>query len=346
MREEVLLPCYIPAEQRKLLTRKQQKDHLDKNPITVEIDGVVHKLGYRDPITLPSPRRTVLDAVKLMDSERDFRNLVLMLQGLHSVAKTKWQKPWDMTRIARRAGGHGQIFRIIEAANRVGDTGVKFDHAELIAEVMYWIQEKACGLQPGAERWGQKATAQALNWADMVVEMLHLPEHLPAATPKGQPLGLALKYDPKWTGAQLHLAAGLAVKHPKPDQPEADAAQRKRVTDLATTLIKTWPADKGLRAIHPPPAHPKGYVYFIDQDSGFLRQASPIMHGLDLAMQVVEPELANQLKSRRDALAAEIDEVLAKKAENQLRGRMTYDALFGTQHALELVGKEETQTEA
>ncbi|TLD34248.1 hypothetical protein PspLS_00571 [Pyricularia sp. CBS 133598] len=333
MRDEILLPYYIPADQRKLLVREKNKEKLAKNPIVLEVDEKIYKFGFRDPrVDNPSPRNTILSAIKLMDSDRDFNNLNLLLEGLHSVARVKWQQPWDMARIVRRAGYHGQILKILEAARRVEATGMKLDDAEVVSELMYWIQERAFGLKPEAEHWSQKGTAQALRWADMVVDMLHLPEHKPAVTPKGQPGGLAFMYDPKVKGAQLHLAAALAVKHPQPENPDVDAAQRKRVTELATGLTHSWPAGKGLRAIHPPQVSEKGYVHFLDHDAGFLRVSAPILHGLELAMSVVEPELAEQLKSRRDALAAEVDEVIAKGPEKKIYALKTYDVLFGTQH--------------
>ncbi|KAI6380885.1 hypothetical protein MCOR25_001409 [Pyricularia grisea] len=334
MRDKILLPCYIPADQRKLLVRTKNKEKLAKNPVVLEVDEKIYKFGYRDPrVDNPSPRGTMMKAIKLMDTDRDFNNLNLLLEGLHSVAKIKWQKPWDMPRIVRRAGYHGQVLKILEAARRVEATGMKLDDAEVVSELMYWIQERAFGLRPEADHWTQKGTAQALKWADMVVDMLHLPEHKPAVTPKGQPGGLAFMYDPKVRGAQLHLAAALAVKHPQPENPDVDAAQRKRVTELATGLTHSWPAGKGLREIHPPVINDKGYRYFLSHDGGFLRVAAPILHGLELAMTIVEPELAEQLKSRRDALAAEVDEVIAKRPEKVANGLRTYDVLFGTEHA-------------
>ncbi|TLS23390.1 uncharacterized protein PpBr36_06058 [Pyricularia pennisetigena] len=348
MRDKILLPYYIPADQRKLLVRTSNKEKLAKNPIVLEVDGEIYKFGYRNPaVDNPSPRDTIMKAIKLMDTDSDFNNLNLLLEGLHSVAKVKWQKPWDMTRIVRRAGYHGQILKILEAARRVEATGVKLDDAEVVSEVMYWIQERAYGLRPQAEHWSQKGTAQALKWADMVVDMLHLPEHKPAVTPQGQPRGLAFMYDPKVRGAQLHLAAALASKHPQPEQPDVDAAQRKRVTELAKGLTHSWPAGKGLREIHPPKIGKKGYLYFMTNDAGFLRVAAPILHGLELAIEIVEPELAEQLQSRRDALAAEVDEVIAKGPEKVVNGLRTYDALFGTQHApTDLKWEPETKAEA
>ncbi|KAL5877656.1 hypothetical protein ACKVWC_006807 [Pyricularia oryzae] len=334
MRDEILLPYYIPADQRKLLVRTKNKEKLAKNPIVLEVDEKIYKFGFRDPrVDNPSPRDTMLQAINLMDTDKDFNNLNLLLEGLHSVAKLQWQRPWDMARIVRRAGHHGQILKILEAARRVEATGMKLDNAEVVSELMYWIQERAFGLKPDAEHWSQKGTVQALKWADMVVDMLHLPEHKPTVTPKGQPGGLAFMYDPKVRGAQLHLAAALAVKHPQPENPDVDAAQRKRVTELATGLTHSWPAGKGLREIHPDHVDNKGYHYFIGHDCGFLRVAVPILHGLELAMTIVEPELSEQLKSRRDALAAEVNEVMAKGPEKIVNGLKTYDVLFGTEHA-------------
>ncbi|KAL8381687.1 hypothetical protein RB595_005800 [Gaeumannomyces hyphopodioides] len=206
-------------------------------------------------------------------------------------------------------------------------------------------------------------TRKALLWADMVVEMLQLRQHQPQVSrdkqpavrrakqledsnqrddpnsavaqlelPEDQPKGFALRDDPRWILAQLHLAAALVVKHKLPE--EEIEALRKRVTQLSSTLVKRWPAGRGLKSLPPAKdAHELRFL-FLEHPGNIVREGALALSALDLAMGVVGPELAAELKSRRDLTSDEVDNAFSQSPDKQYTGRLVYDILLGTNHVL------------
>ncbi|KAL8408821.1 hypothetical protein RB594_007301 [Gaeumannomyces avenae] len=228
--------------------------------------------------------------------------------------------------------------------------------------------EEAAAKAASRKAWPDvNITRKALLWADMVVDMLQLDAHQPsvprdeqlaarrakqleyskrigdpnsvvaqpeqpAEQPAEQPKGFALRDDPMWILPQLHLAAALVVKHKLPEE-EADGL-RKRVTQLSNTLVKRWPAGRGLNSLPlAKDAHELRFS-FLKYPNSIIREGALALSALDLAMGVVEPELAAELKSRRDATSDEVDNALSQPADKQYTGRLVHDILHGTRHAL------------
>lgn len=348
VREQRIMPMYLSPQERKKIYRERDIQKLKNDPPTVTIDGEVHKFTYTDRHKdLADVRKTTMGAIKLMKTSEDWANLSRLLVGLHHMAKMQWwdNDKGDRAKLARRAGSQDRIFTIIECARQVADTGFKLDDPELIAEIMYWVQWKAfAGFEASSfadvaataakrKPWPDAGlTRKALRWADMVVELLQLPEHEPAEGLHSQPSGFALRDDPKWIVPQLHLAAALVVKHKLPEE-EIEAA-RKRVTQLASTLVKRWPAGKGLQSMQAPKDPSDKSLLYAKHPNRIVREGALAVSALDLAMASVEPELAAELKSRRDPTSAEVNDLLAQGPDKQRTGRLVYDILFGTNHIL------------
>ncbi|EAQ89094.1 hypothetical protein CHGG_05713 [Chaetomium globosum CBS 148.51] len=82
-RTMVILPTYLAPDQRRKIYKEKLKHILQNDPITMEIDGVVHKFRYRSRVRdLPSSRDTVREAFKLISTPADLHNIPPLLAGV------------------------------------------------------------------------------------------------------------------------------------------------------------------------------------------------------------------------------------------------------------------------
>ncbi len=138
---------------------------------------------------------------------------------------------------------------------------------------------------------------------------------------------LPLNQDPQILAPRMHLAAAVAVKHN--GGVDADG----KVGKYAKQMLAVWPAGTPVLKLHPPAAYKNNQeMYWLVHPNKLVFHNTLLLHGLDMAMQVVEPELAAELKSRRDVVAAEVEVALASAAEGG-RGRSMYNKLYGPEAA-------------
>ncbi|XDG00786.1 hypothetical protein ABKA04_000401 [Annulohypoxylon sp. FPYF3050] len=324
IRHKIILPAYLPKEQQKKIHSKKYEKALQTDPITIEIDGEIFKFRYQSPfVGTPPSTKSLFRALALFDTPQDYKNLRPLIQGLTTANRNL--KVDTLTKLARVIGEKGQIYRVIELARSVKRTGFKLDHSEKVTEILHHVQMKAV-----ESSWDPEQTAQALRWAEMVVEMLEEEDHQPsrAAIADGQFRGmLPLARDPLVLLSPLHLAAALALKQGA----EVDPDVVNKVAKYAKQLVLLWDEDKTLRQTQPEALlAPRKTLSYIAEPNKFVKLAAPWLYGLETAVKVLEPypqhaELATKLQTRRDNLDAEIQR---DRENSHYKGQDSWQKVF------------------
>ncbi|KAI0969276.1 hypothetical protein F4678DRAFT_473906 [Xylaria arbuscula] len=320
IRTKIILPAYLPQEQRKKIYTRKWEKKLQADPIIIEIDGEVLKFHYQNPLTdIPNTQKSIDAAVKQFNTPADFANLKPLLEGIYYAGRKIDQSFY--AKILRLVGDKGHVYDMIDCARSVRRTGYKIDSHEKANELLHYVQMKARNAD-----WDEAETKQALRWAEMVVEMLHEEAHQ-LKRPQDEPVlpgEIPLVRDPWVLAAQLHLAAVLATRY------EASEELLEKVHKLARDVVALWPEDKKLTELQPAELYTEfdklGYLLYPNK---FVALATPLLHGLETAAKVVEPELASQLQTRATALAAHIKEVRDTITSKELRSEEVYTKFYG-----------------
>lgn len=338
IRHKIILPSYLPLAQRKIIHSPKYEKKLQSDPIIIEIDGEVLKFRHTNPLKggIPQTRRSVIRAVEQFAAPEDFANLKPLLEGIH-YTNYKFDASFH-TKILRVCGVRGRIYHVLQCARAARTTGLRLDSSEKANEALHFVQLKAvdAGFDP-------TETARALRWAEIVVAMLADEQHRPHRRPvEGE---LPLDRDPQVLLARLHLAASLA-QNPFTPQPEEGVSNNLtieevvgKVNDYAADIVRLWPEGRRLREIQPLQLYQdENKMGYLSEPNKFVALAAPLLHGLDAAIDVVggvgdKPQLADQLRARRDTLNAEIQEARAGLSgeETPRRGEAIYQKLYGQQ---------------
>ncbi len=333
IRTKILLPSYLPQVQRKKLYSPRFEHRLRSDPITMEIDGQQLRLTHVDLFRdVPNSRRMLHAALDRMRSRADFDNLPRLLEGLHHAGRRL--RADDAARVARRAGAAGHVYAVIECARTARRTGFRLDASEKAAEVLAWVQLRAVDAA-----WARPDTEQALRWADMVLAMLEDELHAAEEAAPPPPPGRSGRGGARRRPTRASRCTATRSSWPRactspPPWPSSTAP--------APTPTAAWPGPRATSSACGPPA-PASWTctrrascatprarcttwWRRTSSSSSLRPSSTPM---DLAMQVVDPELAAELRSRRDPLKAEVDAALAEAAPDG-RGAAMYKKLFPT----------------
>ncbi|KAI2637472.1 hypothetical protein GGS21DRAFT_480774 [Xylaria nigripes] len=300
IRDKIILPSYLPMAQRKRLYSLKWQKKLQSDPIVMELDGEVIKFGYVDQQKeVYNTAREIIKVVSMFREPEDYENLGPLLEGIkHANRKIPQAK------IVRMLGEQGRISLIIDCAHHADRTNFKLDTSEKVNEILHYLQLRA--------RNDEEKTKQSLRWAEMVVDMLSTDNHRPRIA-KREDL-LPLNCDPMVLAAPLHLAAALVTQF------DAGGEFLTKVRKFAQHIVAFWPAGKGLQELQPSELYNQVYKLKYLQDSNkFVALATPLLYGLEMAIEVVEPELATQLQTRHDILAAEIHKALKKVLDRSPR---------------------------
>ncbi|KAI1340601.1 hypothetical protein F5Y15DRAFT_423035 [Xylariaceae sp. FL0016] len=320
IRTKIILPSYLPLVQRKKILNPKYAKKLQADPIIIDIDGEVLKFRHQNPFSgeIPNTRKSVIHAIESFETPDDFANLKPLLEG---IAHTGYKfEPDFYAKILRNCGKKGYIYDIIECARGVQRTAFKLDSSEKVNETLHFVQMMA--IDAG---WAEGKTRKALRWAEMVVELIQEEGHQPKRRKYEVPLAgeLPLARDPMVLASPLHLAAVLVSKY------GAGEEAVDKVNRLAKDIVKLWPEGKKLKEVQPQELYQDydkmGYLL---EPNKFVTLASPLLYGLGIAIQVVDTELAQQLQSRHDTLAAEIQEARQAKGPQTKRGEAVYSKLF------------------
>ncbi|RYO89696.1 hypothetical protein DL766_007203 [Monosporascus sp. MC13-8B] len=328
VRHKIILPSYLPQAQRKKIYSPKYEKALQSDPVIIEIDGEVLKFRHMNPLAgdIPETRRSVMDAVSRFRTADDFVNLQPLLEGLYYTGR-KFD-PGFYAKIVRIAGQRGRVYDALACARMARRTGLRLDSSEKANEVLHFVQFKAvdAGFAP-------EDTARALRWAELVVDMLADEQHQPRRRKDELPIEgeLPLDRDPQVLLARLHLAAALARGRRAEGGDEAEAVVEK-VNKYAADVVGVWPEGKRLKDLQPAALYEdEDKMGYLLEPNKFVVLAAPLLYGIETAIDVVEPELADQLRSRRDALEAEVQEARAAYGMKPGRGEAVYQKLYGAQ---------------
>lgn len=322
MQQKIILPSVLPLVQRKKIFRERYKEKLELEPIEIEIDGQRIKFRYLDyrKGDVPNTRKIFFQALDNMKTKEDWQKLPKLLEALQYNARRKFEIS-DWPKIVRKAGFSGNLGPIIEAVKRPERTGFKLDMSEKVQEIMTFIVWEAA--EAG---WTVSSLQRALKSAERILEILqeeghelHTRDQEHAELIKGR---FSLRKDPQILATPLFLTAMLAVKHGKTEH--ADKMHR-----YAQVILSLWPENKGLLELHPHTSYVdvEGTQYLMEKNK-FLLAASPILKGFDLAAEGLSPDLASQIKLRRDPLAAEVRSALEAEDLKKGRGKYLYEKCF------------------
>ncbi|KAH6850354.1 hypothetical protein B0I37DRAFT_112271 [Chaetomium sp. MPI-CAGE-AT-0009] len=317
-RTMIILPTYLAPEQRRKIYKEKLKHILQNDPITMEIDGVVHKFRYRSMAKdLPSSTVTVKKAFELLKTPADLQNIPPLLAGV--VRAGHKLDPYLYSVFLRRAAGHNQLQLIMDCIKTVDRTGFKLDNSRIINELLVYLQWPAI-----TSGWDEAKTRKALKQVRLILNIL---ESDKSHQPKGNKVGAFPFYrDPQVLASRLHMAAARAV-HLKEGKDDDGL-----VAKYAQELVTLWPENTGLLGLQPDESyHKDGAMRYLLDRNTYLFYASPILNGLTLAAQVVDPALAMQLQNRADAVDGELQSALASIESKEGRGIDLYNSLFNPQ---------------
>ncbi|OTB20664.1 hypothetical protein K445DRAFT_7438 [Daldinia sp. EC12] len=327
IRHKIILPAYLPTDQRKKMFSPKYEKKLQSDPIIIEIDGEVFKFRYQNPFKdIPQTRRSVVNAVSRFEAPEDFANLRPLIEGV-AYAQRHFD-PSFYCKILRVLGAKGRIFDVIELARGVARSGFRLDSSEKVNEVLHWVQMKAVDAD-----WDPAETAQAFRWAEMVLELMQEEDHLPKRHKnehllKGE---LPLHRDPMVLLAPLHLAAALVSKQGA----EADEAVVDKLVKYARDVVRLWPQGKKLSEVQPAALYEEyDKMGYLQEPNKYVVITAPLLRGLEIAIDALDTrnsDLAAQLRSRRDMLSAEVEEALGKARGN--RGKAVYEKLYNNNAA-------------
>ncbi|KAK4202685.1 hypothetical protein QBC40DRAFT_338139 [Triangularia verruculosa] len=318
---KIVLPSYLSEEQQRKLTKTKYKEQLRNDPITMEIDGEIHKFRYVDPMKdMPSASKLVKEAVDHMD-HADYQNLHLILKGF----KRANRKLTDQLaiRIIRRAHQSDRLDAILDCARQVELTGFKLDTPERLSQLLTSIQTRAVESAFKAD-----PTRKALKQTEKVIDLLEFEGegHRPS---KRSETARPFYHEPMFLGLRLNLAASLAVK--TRDSQDVDG----KVTQYAEQLVHFWPENTGILELQPDTAYedPQNVQYLLDRNN-FLFHVSPVLHGLQMAAKVVDPGLSMKLQHRADALENEIRQAYEHDERMPGLADVMYTWLFNSEELL------------
>lgn len=295
----------------------------------MEIDGVVHRFRYVDRMTeIPNTREAVSRAIDAMKTPADFQNVPALLEGC---VRARRHLPRDMyTKLIRRAAMHGSIGVILDCVKAVDRTGFKLDTSEKINELLAQLSKPAI-----ESNFDDAKTKHALRQVRLVLNILESSDsHRPTPETSGQ---FPFHRDPQLLAVRLHLAAARAARTFEGKDVRGEVAR------YAQELVALWPEGAGVLDLQPDAAYQdrNRTRYLLDRNT-FLWYVAPVLNGLTLAAQVVDPALAMQLQNRADAVDGEVKAALESPDRVKGgRGEHIYNALFNPQAAEAEAAEEE-----
>lgn len=212
---KILLPHHLNPEQKRLIFKDKNIAKLEADPIYAQIGTVEMPLEHIQR-TRDIPRKWLIfkQAVELSTDQKDWENVVKMLEGFHS-ANIK-MKEQHLLKFIRRANEAGMQHVVLNALQRVHRTGLSLKSPAILQEVLAGIHHKA-----SVSGWENESTKKALSLAEQVVELMENPEHLGEAIAKSGDL----RASPLVIAVPLELAAVRAAKHTQGEDKDGKVAK-------------------------------------------------------------------------------------------------------------------------
>ncbi|KAF7556074.1 hypothetical protein G7046_g6413 [Stylonectria norvegica] len=172
IQEKIVLPAYLPEEQRELVFDPNKRQYLQQNPVVIELDGLEHKFSTINRFSeVPNSKKILAEALNLMKTNNDWENLGTLLAGYHKAnVKTK---PRQISKIIRLSAADGGAHHVIEAVKQATKTGLFLNRKEYVVGLLSSINLKIAN-----HKGSIKEAVQAANWNELVFELIQRPEHM------------------------------------------------------------------------------------------------------------------------------------------------------------------------
>lgn len=343
--EMVILPQYLTEEQRKKIYRLKYKKELERDPITIEIDGKKHEFRYRDMLRdKPSVRKGVNQAVEHMRSRQDFaRHLFPLLEGCYSVAKLKPAGPGLLKKIIGLAGDHGALGAVLECIYKAEKTKFFLQTHEMVNELFFQLQRPAW-----ESGWDRETTEKCLRRINKVLDLLEADQQHHHQDPASVYVGYPFFRDPQFLAARLHLRAALALRPREAKEDDEHEKKSKRVkkreaakaltaeeeyelvVKYAWEIVRLWPEGLGLLDLRPDDSYKHSMRYLLNRGK-FVWTAAPIASAFRMAQQLLSRDAENtELVLALKNLAFQVEEQLQQALPRSLHSPMavsTYKTL-------------------
>ncbi|KAB8274104.1 hypothetical protein BDV30DRAFT_209788 [Aspergillus minisclerotigenes] len=198
-REELFIPFGLGTQQRRLMFRQKYADRLEEEPVSVSVgeDEEPFLLRPMDPQSRPT-KKEIVDVVTLMQTTKDWQNLIPFLSGLRMSHRVIKSDRWEW--LVRRAGQADALGIILEAAKQSERTGLRLNNVDIVQRIFFELHRKA---QRG--EFKDPEVSKAFTLAKQFVSLMEAPEHIE------HNLQLDPKRKPFVIGTLLELSAARAI---------------------------------------------------------------------------------------------------------------------------------------
>lgn len=290
LRTKHFIPAYLNKRQRHLIFGDKFKQELENNPAYATLgDEEIPLLHIDRRKDIPARKPLVLQALRLIEENDEWRQLPSLLEGLH---KARPQPDLALQeKILRKLQLADQFPVILRSLRRSNATGLTLKNDAVLNQVLNALRETA-----SLENWEQTRLEKALKQADELAELLESADHgtgrkLSPDDPRTRPavIGLFLElhavYAQQYQGGQ---DVGGKVKA-YATRFMATFNEANQVCDFispptSSKTNKLQPAETDLPAVGPP-------IEFLSKMS--------IYHGLSLASKILGSDMPDAARANQ-----------------------------------------------
>ncbi|KAH0040133.1 hypothetical protein KCU78_g1196, partial [Aureobasidium melanogenum] len=273
LRTKHFIPAYLNKRQRHLIFGDKFKQELENNPAYATLgDEEIPLLHIDRRKDIPARKPLILQALRLIEENDEWRQLPSLLEGLH-----KARPHPDLAlqeKILRKLQLADQFPVILRSLRRSHATGLTLKNDAVLNQVLNALRETA-----SLENWEQTRLEKALKQADELAELLESADH-----GTGRKLS---PNDPRTRPAVIGLFLELHAVYAQQYQGGQDVSAK--VKAYATRFMATFneanqPAETDLPAVGPP-------IEFLSKMS--------IYHGLSLASKILGPNMPDAARANQ-----------------------------------------------
>lgn len=308
LRTKHFIPAYLNKRQRHLIFGDKFKQELENNPAYATLGEeeipLIHIDRRKD---IPARKPLVLQALRLIEENDEWRQLPSILEGLH---KARPQPDLALQeKILRKLQLADQFPVILRSLRRSHATGLTLKNDAVLNQVLNALRETA-----SLENWEQTRLEKALKQADELAELLESADHgsgrkLSPNDPRTRPAVIGLFLELHAVYAQQYQAGQDVSGKVKAYATRFMATfnESNQVRPLNSSLTSqtntSKPAETDLPAVGPP-------IEFLSKMS--------IYHGLSLASRILGSDMpdaarANQIVQQYEQRLSTLAEALSAR---------------------------------
>ncbi|PHH78047.1 hypothetical protein CDD82_3248 [Ophiocordyceps australis] len=171
IQDTIIMPAYLPAKQRKMVFNPRFASQLQKDPLSIEIDGIDYRFRALDRFKdVPNSKNALTDALNLMAEAGNFKNLPTLLSGYRKAGIVI--NPHQKSKITRRVVEDGNVSAIVECAIHTDKTGYTITRMEDLLRMLLSLNQRIV-----ASGWSLEEATRAVKTRNNIMELLERPEH-------------------------------------------------------------------------------------------------------------------------------------------------------------------------